>query len=104
MTEAYKLARTNDPITSHIASKSIEPSKMEKIVLDVINEAGVFGCISDEVLEKLPQHRYSTVTARYKGLKEKLLIYTDGTTEKGSSGRPQQVMWGMGHYPNSISF
>jgi hypothetical protein len=103
MTESHKLARTNDPITSHIASQSIEASRMEKIVLDVINSFEEQGCISDEVLDKLPQYRYSTVTARYKGLQEKLLIYKDGTMEKGLSGRPQQVMWGMGFYPRSIS-
>ena len=104
MTEAYKLARLDDPITSHISAKSINPSKMELIVLEVINQFGSMGCISDQVLELLPQYRYSTITARYKGLKEKLLIHCDGTTEKGASGRPQQVMWGYNYYPNSISY
>lgn len=103
MTEAHKLVRTNDPITSHIASESIDPSRMEKVVLDVINSFGEVGCISDDVLDKLPKHRYSSVTARYKGLQEKLLIYKDGTQAKGISGRPQQVMWGWNHYPRSIS-
>tara|TARA_B100000900_G_scaffold143350_1_gene121518 strand:- start:774 stop:1088 length:315 start_codon:yes stop_codon:yes gene_type:complete len=103
MTEAHKLVRTNDPITSHLASESIDPNRLEKIVLEVINSFGEEGCISDDVLEKLPQLRYSSVTARYKGLQEKFLIYKDGTKAKGRSGRQQEVMWGWNYYPHSIS-
>ena len=92
-TPAYKLVRRDDPATSHDAATSIDPTHMESVVLDAIWEFGVTGCISDEVLNALPHHRYSTVTARYKQLKEKGIIVADGTKRKGVSGRGQMVMW-----------
>ena len=35
MTQAHKLVRTNDPITSHLASESIDANRLEKVVLEV---------------------------------------------------------------------
>jgi len=58
----------------------------------------VTGCISDEVLNALPHHRYSTVTARYKQLKEKGLIKVDDRKRKGVSGRGQLIMWATEFY------
>jgi len=96
-TPAYKLVRKNDPRTSYAAANNIDVSQMERIVLHTID---MFedGCISDDVLETIPQYRYSTVTARYKQLKEKGLVIVDGTTRKGASGRQQLVMWSKQNY------
>lgn len=92
-TPAYKLYRTGGPTTSRQAASALNVSRMEKIVLAAIESFGKKGCISDEVLEILPSFRYSTVTARYKQLKEKGLILTTDMKRKGKSGRFQHVMW-----------
>jgi len=92
-TPTYKLHRSNDPSTSREAASALNVSRMEKIVLAAIDSFGKKGCISDEVLEILPSFRYSTVTARYKQLKEKGLVLTSDLKRKGKSGRYQFVMW-----------
>ena len=96
-TPAYKLVRNNDPSTSHAAAEQLDVSRMEKKVLRTIN---MFpdGCISDDVLDRMSHIRYSTVTARYKQLKEKGLVIVDGTKRKGRSGRQQLVMWSKENY------
>lgn len=96
-TPAYKLHRVGDPTTSREAASTLNVSRMEKIVLAAIDSFGKKGCISDEVLEILPSFRYSTVTARYKQLKEKGLVLTNDTKRKGKSGRYQLVMWSDEH-------
>lgn len=98
-TPDYKLVRRDDPSTSHEAASSIDATAMELVVLNEIKKFGNTGCISDQVCEALPQHRYSTVTARYKQLKEKGLVIVDGTKIKASSGRQQMVMWASEYYP-----
>lgn len=98
-TPAYKLARRDDPSTSHGAAETIDATAMERVVLDAIRRFGSTGCISDDVCEALPNHRYSTVTARYKQLKEKNFVTVDGTKRKAESGRQQMVMWASEYYP-----
>lgn len=97
-TPAYKLARRDDPSTSHDAAEQLDVSKMERIVLSAITSFSADGCISDDVLRVLPNHRYSTITARYKQLKEKGLIFTDHRKRKGESGRQQLIMWAKEFY------
>ena len=97
-TPAYKLVRKDDPITSHEAAQSVDVNNMERIVLNIIQGHGLSGCISDEVLELLPSYRYSTVTARYKALKEKGLVMVDDRKRKAKSGRNQLIMWATEHY------
>lgn len=98
-TPAYKLVRRDDPSTSHNAAESIDATAMERIVLNAIKRFGSTGCISDEVCEALPNHRYSTITARYKQLKEKNFVIVNGTKRKAESGRQQMVMWASEYYP-----
>ena len=76
--------------TSTAALASINPTQMERTVLKAIKSFGVRGCISDEVLLGLPGYRYSSVTARYRGLLDQGLITVIGT-RKGLSGRSQRV-------------
>ena len=89
-TEAFKLVRREDPTTSHEAAQTVDTTKLERIVYEAI-QSFPNGCISDEVLEALPDHRYSSVTPRYKALFEKGFIEITGTKE-GRSGRKQRVM------------
>jgi hypothetical protein len=97
-TPAYKLVRNDDPSTSHAAAEQIDANRMERKVLEVIKRYGKEGAISDQVLFVLEYYGYSTVTARYKQLKEKGLVIVDGTKRKGKSGRQQLVMWSKENY------
>lgn len=98
MTNPITLRRNLDPYTSHESANKVEATQMEKIVWEVIDSFGETGCISDQVQYALPQHRYSTITARYKALKDKGLVIVDGSAVKGESGRNQQKMWSSRHY------
>jgi len=97
-TTPFKLRRNKDPFTSHQSAFSVDTNKMETIVLNAIDNFGKQGCISDDVLKALPDYRYSTITARYKALKEKGLVIADGTTAKGDAGRSQLKMWSVKNY------
>lgn len=89
-TPAFKLARKEDPTTSHQAAESIDTTKMEQMVYEAI-KGFPEGCISDQVLELFPQYPYSSITARYKSLLDKGFIEITGT-KVGRSGRKQRVM------------
>ena len=89
-TEAFKLVRKDDPITSHQAAQGVDTTKLEQIVYEAI-QSFPEGCISDQVLEALPDHRYSSITPRYKALLQKGFIEITGTKE-GRSGKKQRVM------------
>ena len=89
-TEAFKLVRKEDPSTSHEAAQGVDTTKLERIVYEAI-KGFPNGCISDEVLEALPDYRYSSITPRYKALLQKGFIEITGTKE-GRSGRNQRVM------------
>ena len=89
-TEPFKLVRKEDPITSHEAAQGVDTTKLEQIVYEAI-KGFPDGCISDEVLEALPEHRYSSVTPRYRALLDKGFIEITGT-RVGRSGKQQRVM------------
>ena len=54
-TPAFKLARREDPVTSHQAAQAVDTTKLEKMVYEAI-KSFPDGCISDEILEKYPQY------------------------------------------------
>ena len=89
-TAPFKLVRNQDPITSHEAAQTVDSTKLEQIVYEAI-KGFPNGCISDEVLEALPEHRYSSVTPRYRALLDKGFIEIIGTRE-GRSGKKQRIM------------
>ena len=97
-TPAYKLVRRDDPETSHAAAESLPVSDMERIVADTIARFGATGAISDQIVDALPHLRYSTITARYKQLKEKGIICVDDRKQKAESGRQQHIMWHKDFY------
>ena len=98
MTNPKTLRRNTDPFTSHESAEKIDTNRMESIVYGVIDSFGETGCISDQVQYALPEYRYSTITARYKPLKDKQLVIVDGRAVKGESGRKQLLMWSARHY------
>lgn len=85
------LARATDPETSKQAAQSVDTSKMEQIVLDVIRSFPD-GCISQDVESELAQYRASSITPRYRPLMKKGLIVDTGEKRPGFSGRNQRVM------------
>ena len=89
-TEAFRLVRKEDPITSHEAAQGVDTTKLEQIVYEAI-KGFPNGCISDEVLEALPDYRYSSITPRYRALLDKGFIEITGTKD-GRSGKKQRVM------------
>lgn len=76
--------------TSAEAEKSVSHSRLEKLVLGVIERAGDAGIIADEIRAALPQLAYSSVTARFRALLDDGSIEIIGT-RRGSTGRAQRV-------------
>jgi hypothetical protein len=89
-TPAFKLARREDPVTSHQAAQLVNSTKLEQMVYEAI-KSFPDGCISDEILQMYPQYPYSSITARYRALLDKGLIEVSGV-KRGKFGRNQRVM------------
>ena len=89
-TPAFKLARREDPVTSHQAAQAVDTTKLEQLVYEAIKSFPE-GCISDEILEKYPNYPYSSITARYRALLDKDLIEVSGV-KRGRFGRNQRIM------------
>jgi hypothetical protein len=89
-TPAFKLARRQDPVTSHQAAQAVDTTKLEQMVYEAI-KSFPDGCISDEILAMYPQYPYSSITARYRALLDKGLIEVSGV-KRGKFGRNQRIM------------
>jgi len=89
-TPAFKLARRQDPVTSHQAAQAVDTTKLETMVYEAI-KSHPDGCISDEILHMYPQYPYSSITARYRALLDKDLIEVSGV-KRGRFGRNQRIM------------
>ena len=89
-TPAFKLARREDPTTSHEAAQGIDSTKLEQLVYEAI-KGFPEGCISDEILGMYPNYPYSSITARYRALLDKGFIEVTGV-RRGKFGRNQRVM------------
>jgi len=92
-TPAHMLARSGDPSTSKAAARDIaeKTSHLEQVVLNVIRSFQ-FGCISDDVRDRLSGLPYSSVTARFSALLRKGRIVETGEKRKGASGKHQRVL------------
>lgn len=91
-TEPRKLVRRADPDTSHEAAEHVDTSRLEAMVYAAILSFGPKGCISDEVRARYGKYPYSSITARYKALVDKHMIFDTGDRRAGASGRNQRVM------------
>ena len=89
-TPAFKLARREDPTTSHQAAQAVDTTQLEQMVYEAI-KSHPEGCISDEILQMYPNYPYSSITARYRALLDKDLIEVTGV-KRGKFGRNQRVM------------
>jgi len=91
MNDRKHLYRADAPETSRLAAESIALGELEAAVYTVICAAGDRGIISDEVRRAFDALPYSSVTARYKSLKDRGLIEVIGC-RPGDSGRLQSIM------------
>ena len=89
-TAAFKLARREDPTTSHQSAQAVDTTKLETMVYEAI-KSHPEGCISDEILAMYPNYPYSSITARYRALLDKGFIEISGV-KRGKFGRNQRVM------------
>lgn len=91
-TRPEMLHRHHATDTSIEAAESIDVSRLEQMILEDIELAGVWGMTQDDLLAMHPRHSYSSVTARPAALKRKGLIYDSGERRLGKSGRRQAVL------------
>ena len=97
--EAYKMVRTTDPDTSVDAAISLNPTKLEKKVLDCIKKRKHLGATMDEVDLLLPSVRSSSISPRFKPLMEKGFVIGDGRTRKAIySNKQQRILWATEFY------
>ena len=89
-TSAFKLARREDPVTSHQAAQAVDTTKLEQMVYEAI-KGFPDGCISDDILGMFPNYPYSSITARYRALLDKGFIEVSGV-KRGRFGRNQRIM------------
>lgn len=90
-TEPKKLVRTTDPDTSHAAANTVDTSKLESMVYEVISKYPK-GCIADDVEKELAHLRSHSITPRFAPLIRKGFIVDTGERRRASSGRSQRVV------------
>ena len=97
--DAYKMVRTTDPDTSIDAAISIDPTKLEKEVLNAVRHFGESGATMDQVDDVLPQLRIGSISPRFRPLIEKGFIKVDDRTRKGMySNKQQRIHWATEYY------
>jgi hypothetical protein len=85
-------SRKNDPSTSVNATKDVNIGLIESEVLWAISHFPD-GCIYDDVVALLPHRRVHSIQPRFAPLLRKRLIFRNGDTRTGASGRQQRVMF-----------
>ena len=97
-TDPHKLHRRDAVSTSVKAAHAVDSPEKERWAYEIIEAFGGPGCIQDQVGRRwIALHPFiisfmNTVTARFKALAEKNLIYFTGETRPGESGKQQRVM------------
>ena len=89
-------ARRTDPATAHRAAKSVNATRLEAVVLNVLQSFGERGATSHEVAE-VAEMELVTVSPRFKPLESKGFIVRkkhngEVVTRIGKSGRAS-VVW-----------
>lgn len=87
-----KVASTSRAAFHSITGPTAE--SLRSVILEIIEEAGVRGCIMDEVFDKFPESYRpgGTISSRFSELEEAGHIFRNGDTRPGDSGRQQKVM------------
>ena len=85
--------------TSQAAYDRLDTTRLEKLVLAIIESYGSLGCISDQVRRDLSGQvkSYSSVTARFSTLKRHSRIFDTEWRAPGESNRGQAILVACGH-------
>lgn len=81
--------------TSMEAFRSLSVGTLREEILELIEAYGEDGCISDDLLSHFPtedRQSSSTITSRFSELEREGLIFRNGDTRPGRTGRQQKVM------------
>lgn len=84
-------ARASDPDTSHEAAETVDTTRLEALVYEVICKHKN-GCISDDVERELAYLRSHSITPRFAPLIRKGFIVDTGERRIAASGRSQRVV------------
>ena len=96
---AYKMRRNTDPQTSKNAAISLDPTKMEKIVLEAVSQFREQGATMSEIDRMLVTIPLTSISPRFKPLIEKGFIKVDDRTRKGMySNKQQRIHWATEYY------
>jgi hypothetical protein len=90
-TPARMLVRRTDPDTSKAAAESVDTTKLEREVFEVIRRFPD-GATQDMLLDAFPADRSQSITPRCKSLIAKGLVMDTGERRIGRCGRPQRVL------------
>jgi predicted ArsR family transcriptional regulator len=85
------VARATDPSTSYEAAASIDVTRLEGVILDMLKRYSAPGATTFELAEALGIEVIS-VSPRMKPLQEKGLVRDTGFRARGVSGR-LQIIW-----------
>ena len=97
--DAYKMRRNTDPETSKNAAISLDPNKLEKIVLEAVSQFREQGATMSEIERMLVTIHPASITPRFKPLIEKGFIKVDDRTRKSvRSNRQQRIHWATEYY------
>lgn len=94
-TPSNELHRSTDCETSREAAESIDTSRMEALVYDIVLASGNYGTTLDEVTQKMQKYgdfESSSISPRIAPLIRKGLLEKTGDKRKGKRGRNQQVV------------
>lgn len=83
--------RRSDPETSAEAAASINATERELEVYVQMKKFGLFGCISDDIVDLMPHVKEQSITPRFVKLVAKGMAEETGDTRTGKSGRQQMV-------------
>ena len=84
-TDPHKLARTDDPETSHEAAEKVDSATWEQRVHKWVTSTGLSGGTPTEARAYYSDVPYSTIGARFAALKRKGFIVTNGEKREGSA-------------------
>lgn len=84
-------ARNTDPPTSHAAARSMEPTRLQLLVLNCIQSFGDKGVTAEQVADCLHVDKQS-ITPRFRPLVEGDLIKDSGRKSVNRSGR-SAILW-----------
>lgn len=103
-TDPSKLHHKHGPGTSTEAAHLVDTKTWERRVFLAVRSFGTAGCTQEDVIEKVradwgADTPYSTITARFKALKDRGAIIYTGERRKHKKGSSSEVRYAKGFEP-----